>query len=107
MPTPRSGTAAFEERVIRVIRGLHRGEVASYGEVAAQAGFPGAARAVGSLLRRCPSGVPWWRVVRADGRIVAPSGGDQAARLRAEGVPVEDGRVPAIGRPVRRDRGGH
>ena len=82
----------FERRVIRVIRGLKPGEVVSYGEVAAEAGFPGAARAVGNLLRQGID-VPWWRVVRADGRLVAPSMTEQARRLRAEGVRVVDGRV--------------
>src|SRR5688572_12068371 len=40
----------FETRVRRVILGLRPGEVATYGEVAEEAGFPGAARAVGNVL---------------------------------------------------------
>ncbi|MHB8466321.1 MAG: MGMT family protein [Acidimicrobiales bacterium] len=83
----------FEQQVLEVIRRLRVGEVISYGEVAAEAGFPGRARAVGSLLRRGAVDVPWWRVVRADGRIVAPAGEEQTRRLRAEGVAVRDGRV--------------
>jgi methylated-DNA-protein-cysteine methyltransferase-like protein len=86
-------TREFEDRVIGVLHRLKRGEVVSYGEVAAAAGFPGAARAVGNLLRRGVVDVPWWRVVRADGRIVTWKGADQAARLREEGVVVRDGRV--------------
>ncbi len=44
--------------------------------------------------------LPWWRVVRADGRIVTNKAGRQAELLRAEGVVVRDGRVVAarIGR---------
>jgi len=77
----------FEEAVRRVVAGLAPGEVATYGEVAAEAGFPGAARAVGNLLRRS-AGLPWWRVVSAGGRLVPRGEQEQAARLRAEGVPL-------------------
>jgi len=86
-------TASFEEAVERVLRALAPGEVVTYGEVAAEAGFPGAARAVGNLLSRFPAGLPWWRVVRADGRLAAGDPVDQARRLTAEAVDVRDGRV--------------
>jgi len=77
----------FEEEVVAVVRALGPGEVATYGEVAAEAGFPGAARAVGTLLRRS-AGLPWWRVVSAGGRLVPGGEQEQTARLRAEGVPL-------------------
>jgi methylated-DNA-protein-cysteine methyltransferase-like protein len=83
----------FEERVTDVLRALKPGEVISYGEVAAEAGRPGAARAVGNLLARGLADVPWWRVVRADGSIVSHHAKEQAGRLASEGVPVVDGRV--------------
>ena len=47
-----------------------------------------AARAVGALLASTDVELPWWRVVRADGRIVTDNAGRQAALLRAEGVVV-------------------
>jgi methylated-DNA-protein-cysteine methyltransferase-like protein len=75
----------FEDAVAGVIGELESGEVMSYGEVAAEAGFPGAARAVGNLLRGS-TGLAWWRVVAADGRLVPGSEQTQARRLRAEGV---------------------
>jgi len=75
----------FDERVREVVQSLGEGEVASYGEVAAEAGFPGAARAVGSLLRGS-AGLPWWRVVAADGRLVPGGEAEHAERLRSEGV---------------------
>ena len=89
-----SGTdpRAFEREVIEVIRALRPGEVASYGEIAVEAGFPGAARAVGNVLARS-EGLPWWRVVRADGRLVSPKEKEQARRLKAEGVSVVNGKV--------------
>jgi methylated-DNA-protein-cysteine methyltransferase-like protein len=75
----------FELRVRTVIEGLRPGEVATYGEVAAEAGFPGAARAVGSLLRRS-TGLPWWRVVASSGRLVPGAETEQRRRLESEGV---------------------
>lgn len=75
-----------------VLRGLAPGEVVSYGEVAAEAGHPGAHRAVGRFLRD-HDGYPWWRVVTADGRLVPGHEAEQASRLEAEGVTVRDGRV--------------
>ncbi len=85
---------AFTEAVIAVIDRLESGEVIAYGEVAAEAGYPGAARAVGNLLRRTP-GLPWWRVVTSTGRLVPGSENEQAERLRAEGVAVRNGKVAA------------
>jgi methylated-DNA-protein-cysteine methyltransferase-like protein len=85
----------FEEAVLEVVRSLPEGAVATYGEVAAEAGFPGAARAVGNLLRRS-AGLPWWRVVAAAGRLVPGDEEEQARHLRAEGVLfTASGRVAA------------
>ena len=80
---------SFEEAAAAVLRGLRAGDVISYGEVAAEAGFPGAARAVGRLLASGAGGFPWWRVVNAAGRLVPGHEADQAARLQAEGVEVD------------------
>lgn len=93
-----SGRDGFTERVAGVVAALAPGDVVSYGEVAAAAGRPGAARAVGAVLRRS-DGLPWWRVVRGDGRLVAPAAAEQARLLAAEGVSVRDGRVLAHERP--------
>jgi methylated-DNA-protein-cysteine methyltransferase-like protein len=82
----------FTEAVVAVLEALEPGMVMSYGEVAAEAGFPGAARAVGNLLRTTP-GLPWWRVVTASGRLVPRAEAEQAQRLRAEGIAVRNGRV--------------
>ena len=82
----------FTAAVIRVLDALQPGEVMAYGEVAAEAGYPGAARAVGNLLRTTP-GLPWWRVVTSTGRLVPKHENEHAERLRAEGVKIENGRV--------------
>ena len=84
--------AEFEDAVVRVLRSLEPGEVVSYGDVASEAGFPGAARAVGNVLAHV-DGLPWWRVVTATGRLVPGHEKRQAQLLRAEGVSVRDGKV--------------
>ena len=83
----------FEDQVRLVLERLVPGEVVTYGEVAREAGFPGAARAVGAYLARCTPDIPWWRVVTASGRLVPGSEAEHARLLRAEGVAVERGRV--------------
>jgi methylated-DNA-protein-cysteine methyltransferase related protein len=82
----------LERAVLVVLRGLPAGEVVSYGEVAEEAGYPGRARAVGNILQRF-DGLPWWRVVAANGRLVPGLESEQAALLRAEGIPTRDGRA--------------
>jgi alkylated DNA nucleotide flippase Atl1 len=76
----------FESAVSAVIASIPSGVVMTYGEVAAEAGYPGAARAVGHLLARSDGALPWWRVVTSTGRLVPGHERDHARRLRAEGV---------------------
>ena len=106
-PAPAIATVTeLEQRIVDVIVALGEGEVVSYGDVADDAGFPGRSRAVGSLLAGTDLDLPWWRVVRSDGRLATDPAAGQAALLRAEGVTVRDGRVvdAPIGRFRRRDR---
>lgn len=86
---------SFADDVARVLARLRPGEVVTYGEVAAEAGHPGAARAVGHWLARSDGTAPWWRVVTSTGRLVPGHEADHARRLRAEGVEVDEvtGRV--------------
>jgi methylated-DNA-protein-cysteine methyltransferase related protein len=79
--------------VIEVIRRLEPGDVVTYGDVASEAGFPGAARAVGTLLRTSGADLPWWRVVGAGGQIRTPDPERQTRLLNDEGVMVTGGRV--------------
>ena len=84
-----------------VVRRIPGGRVATYGQVAALAGRPGAARQAGYALAALPpeSDVPWHRVINARGEISArrtsgPFETIQADLLRAEGVLLDDrGRV--------------
>ena len=87
----------FERCVIDVLQRLQPGEVTTYGEVAEEAGFPSAARAVDNVLAR-GEGLLWWRVVRADGSLAAQNRVEQARRLESEGVHLTKGRVSSVRR---------
>ena len=84
---------SFEDAVVEVISHLEPGDVITYGEVAAEAGFPGAGRAVGTLLRTAGIDLPWWRVVGAGGRIRTPDPARQARLLADDGILVVNQRV--------------
>ena len=84
---------AFVDAVRAVVAALRPGDVVTYGEVAEEAGYPGAARAVGNVLARDGSDLPWWRVVAAGGRLATHKVHRQAQLLAAEGVRVVDGRI--------------
>lgn len=87
------------ERIKACIRSVPEGAVTSYAGIAILAGVPQGARTVARVLHACSAfdGLPWWRIVRADGGIALQRGygfEEQAARLRDEGVDVDDrGRV--------------
>ncbi len=82
----------FTDAVIAVLEATEPGDVLTYGEVATEAGFPGAARAVGNLLRQT-DGLPWWRVVAASGRLIPHDSKRHAELLRAEGHTIGDDRI--------------
>jgi methylated-DNA-protein-cysteine methyltransferase-like protein len=87
----------FHHAVYGLVRKIPRGQVATYGQIAALLGYPRAARAVGYAMRHCASGVPWHRVVNARGgislRANVGSMLTQRVLLEQEGVPVRRGRV--------------
>jgi methylated-DNA-protein-cysteine methyltransferase related protein len=85
----------FQRAVIDVLEATQPGDVLSYGDVAAEAGYPGAARAVGNILAHSDGLLPWWRVVTASGRLIPHDPLEQARRLAAEGVTCRNGRVVA------------
>ena len=75
----------FEIRVLSVVRRIPVGRVATYGDVAALAGRPGAARAVGNIMRGCGRpDVPCHRVIAAGGRL-GGYGGQRGAQAVAAG----------------------
>jgi len=106
--TKLGGTSASRadryRRIYEAVAAIPRGSVASYGEIARQAGLPRGARLVGRALAECPARLPWHRVLNAAGRISLPRGSPsyakQMQRLEAEGVVVRDGKVaPRFFRP--------
>ena len=78
---------------------IPRGRVTTYGQLAAAAGFPRAARLAGFALKNTPPrmALPWHRVLNAQGRISFPPRStpwrEQRRRLEAEGVTFIGGRV--------------
>ena len=88
---------SFEVEVYAVVRRIPPGQVVTYGQVAALVGRERAARAVGGAMRHCPDGVPWHRVVNAQGGISRRRQGSgmltQRIRLEQEGVRLRRGRV--------------
>jgi methylated-DNA-protein-cysteine methyltransferase-like protein len=90
-PTSRkTAVPGFFVRVYEVVRMIPRGQVATYGQIAAIVSHRGAARTVGWALHSLVEGteVPWHRVINARGRISLHPGMRQVSLLRQEGVIV-------------------
>ena len=86
----------FTRRVLTVVRRIPSGRVATYGDVAAMAGRPRAARAVGNIMKTCGlRDVPCHRVIAAGGALGGYGGNLQLKRslLRAEGILVSGSRI--------------
>lgn len=84
--------------IYRLVRGVPRGRVATYGQIAALCGLPGRARQVGYALHALPHGspVPWQRIVNARGAISLghQAGAHQRQLLAADGVELDErGRI--------------
>lgn len=91
----------FNVRVWQVVRQIPPGKVMAYGQVGALIPTPEGmslkdydafrARWVGGAMAACPEGVPWWRVVNAQGKISPrPGAEEQRALLEAEGVTFDE-----------------
>ncbi|MEO3813776.1 MGMT family protein [Sphaerisporangium sp. B11E5] len=85
-PTP------FAERVLDLVERIPPGKVMSYGDVA-EFLAEGGPRQVGRVMATWGGGVPWWRVVRADGKPVSGHESRCLARWRAEGTPMRGERA--------------
>lgn len=98
-PEDPTSTDARYQRIWRVVAAIPVGYVASYGQVAELAGIARGARQVGRALGFAPAdmNLPWFRVLRSDGRIaMAPDSSGykrQRRHLLDDGVVVEGGRV--------------
>ncbi len=97
----------FKEAVILCVKKIPKGKVASYGQIAAMAGHPRAARQVGQILKildislpfvasakKGYSNIPWWRVINNQG-IISIKGNWTATKelqrdlLKRDGIKIE------------------
>ncbi len=80
----------FKEKVFRVVKGIKKGQVMTYQEVAKKVDHPGASRAVGSVLKtNYDPKIPCHRVIRSDGGMGGYNRGGQTKKLailKKEGV---------------------
>ena len=85
--------AEFKQRVYKIVAGIPKGRVMTYGQVAAAAGAAWAGWEVGQIAHRGPTDLPWQRVVNKDGGLARgyPGGfeGHKKALL-ADGVEVDE-----------------
>lgn len=78
--------------VLEAVASVPAGKVMSYGDIAEYSGMS-SARGVGQILARHGDGLPWHRVVRADGGVAAHLRDEQLSVLRSEGVVITGDRV--------------
>ncbi|WP_143590276.1 MGMT family protein [Thermoactinospora rubra] len=82
----------FAERVLDVVERIPPGMVMAYGDIAEYLG-EGGPRQVGRVMSTWGGGVPWWRVVHADGTPVPGHERECLRRWREEGTPMRGERV--------------
>lgn len=85
-----NGPGEYAERVLDVVDRIPSGRVMTYGDIAEYLGM-GGPRQVGQVMAHWGGGVPWWRVIRADGTPLAGREPDALRRYRAEGTPLRAG----------------
>ena len=87
------------KRIYEAVKKIPKGCVATYGQVAAMAGEPKMARAVGNALHKNPDPdhIPCYRVVNSKGELSGAfafgGSNEQANRLRADGIEVTGNKV--------------
>ena len=82
----------YVEQVLTAVESIPPGRACAYSDLAELVGR-GGPRQVGHVMARYGDAVPWWRVVRADGRPARGLEEEALARLRAEGTPLRGDRV--------------
>ncbi|MEO3750212.1 MGMT family protein [Streptomyces sp. B6B3] len=88
----------YADRVLTVVERIPPGRVLTYGDVARQLG-EGGPRQVGRVMATYGGAVAWWRVVRADGRLLPGHEHRALAEYRVEGTPLRpDGAADSVPR---------
>lgn len=86
----------YVEAVLACVESVPPGRVTTYGAIADAVGRFGPRR-VGNVMSEHGGGVPWWRVVRADGSPPPCHGGTATEHHRAEGTPLRpSGKVDMV-----------
>lgn len=84
----------FKDKVFGVVKGIKKGQVMTYKQVAKKVGSPNAARAVGSILKtNYDPKIPCHRVIRSDGGLGGYNRGGNSKKLailKKEGVRLEN-----------------
>ena len=88
-------SSPFKEKVISIVNSIPKSKVVSYGQVAAYAGVPRAAREVGWIMNELGGEVPWWRVLNNKGLISIRGNATadkelQKKLLEAEGIEISN-----------------
>lgn len=87
---------SFREKVYAIVAAIPEGKLMSYGDIAAIAGHPYAARVVGQIAHFGPDNLPWHRVVNRAGNLASGFWGGKEVHqqmLEHEGVPIENYQV--------------
>lgn len=92
----------YAELVLSLVEQIPPGHVATYGDIAEMVGR-GGPRQVGHVMARFGGGVPWWRVVRADGRPARSLEETGLRLLKAEETPIKGDRVDMARARLRTD----
>lgn len=85
--------SSFRDRVYALMASLPENKVTTYGDLAAMAGHPYAARQVGNIAHGGPTDLPWHRLVNARGRLaIGFPGGQEVQRqlLAQDGIQCDD-----------------
>lgn len=94
-----NNSGSNREAIYLALMSVPMGKVITYGQLAALAGLPGAARLAGTLLCGLPENteLPWHRVINAQGKISLPEGSpgyqEQKRRLEAEGIEFKNHKI--------------
>ena len=83
---------SYIELVLSTVERIPPGKVATYGDIAELTGL-GGPRQVGRVMSLHGGAVPWWRVVRSNGRPVRGIEARALDLLRRDGTPLRDDRV--------------
>ena len=87
----------LREEVVAIVRSIPRGRLMTYGQIAALAGHPRAARMVGGIAHYGDPELPWQRVVNKQGNLASGYPGGRTCHQQAlarEGVEIKDFRAP-------------